>query len=391
MSSASSSIAFGLVVLLVLGATASVAVGQIALGLVVVWAVVRAVRERWRPPRLGIEGVVLAFLAWAVLMVPFSEEPARSLNGLERFYLLTAMWLVAAEARDASRRRVLAFVFVVGGALVAVFGAMLWIADGGIVFRQRLVVVSNAMTSGALLMICTLVGVAFVSARGVRRRARSVFVVATCVLALALFMTMTRSALAGCVVGLLVLVVWRAPRRAWIAVGLSVAGLALVLFAGDLFLPDRLAARLAFDDVVGGRNTVARVEMWQAGLRMVAERPVTGFGDVSLGELSRAYYTTPPDRLHGHLHNDLVQIAVIWGVPGLLLYLAFVGRKLVVLARRRVDFDDAWVAAAAAVVVGYFVAGFTEWYFGDAEPLLLSSIVFGIGAAPLVGRGREEA
>ena len=68
-----------------------------------------------------------------------------------------------------------------------------------------------------------------------------------------------------------------------------------------------------------------------------------------------------------------------------MLYLALVVRQGAVLVRRlraATAWEHAAAAGALAVVVGFFVAGLTEWYFGDAEPMLLASIVFGLGAAP---------
>lgn len=378
-------VSLALAVLLVLGASASVAVGQIALGLVLLHAIVRAVRDRWRPPRLGIEGIALAFFAWTVVVIPFSEDASRSVGGLDRFYLWTAVWLVAAEARDLRARRVLALAVVLGGAAVAIGGTALWIADGGLLFRQRADVVSNAMTTGALSMIGALVALALATAPGIGRASRAIAALATAATLFGLAATMTRSALLGFGVGTLVIVWTRWRRRRVLAVAGVLTIAALVVFAGERFLPDGLAARLSVDEVTAGRNTIARLDMWKAGLAMVAERPLTGFGDVSLGELSRAYYHGTPERVHGHMHSNLVQIAVIWGLPGLVLYLALVVRQGAVLVRRLREttaWDRATAAGALAVVVGFFVAGLTEWYFGDAEPMLLASIVFGLGAAP---------
>ncbi|MBK7670713.1 MAG: O-antigen ligase family protein [bacterium] len=50
---------------------------------------------------------------------------------------------------------------------------------------------------------------------------------------------------------------------------------------------------------------------------MVKDRPWTGVGDRGLEEISRQYYTSTTDRYWGHLHSNIVHMAAIWGVPGL--------------------------------------------------------------------------
>jgi len=378
-------LAGGVAVILVVSASRSVAISQIALGLLVLGAVVAFAWKRELPPRLGVEWPALAFFGWAAAMVPLSADPGDSLVLLKRFYLFTAMWAVAAAARDERRRTILALALVGGAVVFGAIGAVQFYAqDDRTLFHSRLVLVDNAMTTGALVMMPALVAISGALSRTIDRRARIALGVAALVLSMGLVLVMTRSAILGIAAGSLVILWRRAPRVA-LATGLGFAVLGVLLFTvGEQVLPGRLGQRFAPTEMIHHKNVQYRLEMWEAGARMVAERPITGFGDAKTAELSAPYYDPPMDRRYGHLHSNVVHIAAIWGIPGLIFYLVFVGQQLRAAWRRRHarPWADALRTAALASVVAFFVAGLTEWYVGDAESLLMAMIVYGLGAAP---------
>jgi O-antigen ligase len=120
---------------------------------------------------------------------------------------------------------------------------------------------------------------------------------------------------------------------------------------------------------------------------MIAERPVTGVGDRDLLALVPSYVTDPAAMIYGHMHSNPIHLAVIWGLPGCALAMAFLlAPPLLVWRRRRrlaaaggaEPWQEGWLLAALGVWAGYFVAGLTEWYLGDAEPTLLYLAVLGI-------------
>ena len=378
----------GVVLILLVVVNASVAVGQIALGVALALFLARWPVVGVPPPRLGVELAAGALALWALAMIPLSEEPARSVVSYRRFYLFTAMWVVAAVVVGEKLRRWAACALLGGAVVVAAVGTGWMWTEHGALFVTRAVFVSNAMTSAALLMIAAVVAVAF--ALMLRGRARWLSAVALFVVAVGLLQTMTRSAIVGLLVGSAVVVVVALPRRGWWWVGAGAVAVGLVLATGEHFVPDRLWQRITPETLMEGRNAQARFDMWRAGLGMVADHPWTGVGDVSLGELSEPYYSREPERLHGHMHNNLVQVAVIWGLPGLVLFLGlFVAllrapwSRWRAARRARMSWAAGWSLGAIGAVVAFFVAGFTEWYFGDAEPLLMVMAIVGLGAAPL--------
>jgi O-antigen ligase len=391
--------------LLLLAANCSVAVSQLALGLTLLAMLWRRVRgdAAWWPN--GLEWTAGLLAAWALAMVPLSTAPHQSLVFYKRFYLFTALWVLAPLARDEAGRRWLAGSLLAGAAGISIVGVAQVVQATGGLMRSRLAQVNNPMTSGALLMLALLAAIGFLLARGHSRRARWWLLGAAAPVALALVHTMTRSALLGAGAGVAVMVLAARPRLfLWFA-GAGVLSFVLLLTVGERVLPDTMWRQLSPAFAVHGVDTSERFDLWRGGLRMVAERPITGFGDRDLLALMPKYVDNPRAWQYGHLHNNVVHLAVIWGVPGCALALAFLTAPAIVVRRhwRRRDaagppvpWRDGWLLAALGVWAGYGVAGLTEWYFGDAEPSLLYLVVLGIalgGAAtkPLTWRFRARS
>ena len=106
------------------------------------------------------------------------------------------------------------------------------------------------------------------------------------------------------------------------------------------------------------------------------------------------YYVSRDGHYFGHMHNNFVHLAVIWGVPGLLLGTFFLFAPFWVLLRRWIRLvrepdperaqpaRRAWTLGMAGAWMGFVVAGLTEWYVGDAETMLLALAMLGVALGP---------
>lgn len=381
----------GAVLLMLTAASLSIAVSQILLGVTLVALVLGG---RCARTRTGLERPTLLLFAWAALMVPFSTDPGQSLIFLRRFYLYAALWGVAAVAVDEAHRRGLFWALAAGGTVLAGWSAAAALVTTGDLFGRRMGEMSNPMTSGALLMMVGLVAVAVASTCGLARRTRLAAGAVAALTFVGLVQTLTRSAWLGYLVGLGTLTLVLRPRLAWAAAA-SVAGVVVLLFVlSNGVLPAPVAARFAPDSSGGDRATMRRLETWRGGLAMIGDRPLTGVGDRGLAAIAPEYYGDEDTLYHGHMHSNLVHIAVIWGVPGLLLALNLLGRQLAVPwrrwgplrtgPRRGPPWARAWLLGAMAVWAAFFTAGLTEWYYGDAESHLMYLAVLGaaLGGVP---------
>ena len=164
------------------------------------------------------------------------------------------------------------------------------------------------------------------------RRARDV---AAAVLVLAvlwggLVLTLSQSSFAALLVGLAVLggMRWSAPRAVALA-GVAVAvGVAVVLLAPSALRLD-LGSSESADAATSGRY-----ELVAGGVRLFAERPLTGWGSGAFARQYRRAEDVSAERATSASHTIPVTVAAEQGVPGLLAYLAVLACALWRLFRR---------------------------------------------------------
>jgi len=392
---------FALVVIMLIAANLSIAVSQIALGMALLVQLVRRFSRGGSLPATGLGRWVLALAGWALLMIPFSTAPGQSLVFFKRFFLFAALWVVGSVATDTRRQWILLGAVLLGAVAISLFGQIHVWRQTGSLFRLRLGEMSNPMTSGCLLMMSLLLVGGFLLARGFSGRLRIGLGLAALPVVLGLIQTMTRSAWLGLVAGLGTMLLMRRPRLFGVFAGLLVLFLVVVPRLPEDVVGKGLKRRLSVSYMVQGNSTNQRFYMWNEGWAMVRRHPVTGVGDRDLTEIGPSYYQHEGMNYYGHLHSNPVMLAAIWGIPGFLLGTGFLLRQLWLVmdrwrgwARHSSGPAAAWILAAAGVWAGFFVAGLTEWYFGDAESMLLYLALTGVAVSvspPAQTAGEDHA
>ena len=335
-------------------------------------------------------------------MIPFSTYVAQSLLYYRRFYLFSVIWVAASAATSERRRLLMLGALLTGSLAISIYGQIHHARLAGGFLSQRMTVLFNAMTSGALLMMVILVAAGFLITPGISRRLKIVISVVVSPVILGLVMTMTRSAQLGLLAGLGIMLLLAKPRLFGMFLGLLLLATAVLSVFGENMMSERMWSRVNPQYVMAGNNTTLRLEMWRGGLEMVKMHPVTGLGDRGLEEVSPDYYTSADDLYFGHLHSNIVQMAVIWGVPGLIFGQAFVWAGLWFLVKRwralrrrsgglrSAPTRSGWVLGAIGTWVSFYIAGLTEWYFGDAESMLIYLAIIGCALGPEKTEEREE-
>ena len=121
--------------------------------------------------------------------------------------------------------------------------------------------------------------------------------------------------------------------------------------------------------------------MWEVGWRMIRERPFTGVGAGRVAQLYTSYLSpgAPVPAYHGHLHNNALQLAAQFGLPVLLAALcccAVLLRDLAQRCRQADGRDSRFVCRAALMgAAGFLLTGMTDYTYGHALGLILSSFV----------------
>jgi putative inorganic carbon (HCO3(-)) transporter len=297
-------------------------------------------RGRPRSRELGPLGWPLAaFLAWAGISLLWSDGAREGAVSLAAFYLPFGL-LALMLARLPWLRRWLAALTVQLLAMACVFAAIgvyQWITRD--IFWNPRVIASNAFAPffrvnsvfwdpsiyGRFLVVAIVIGLA-VALYGARRDAFAA-TIAIVGLWVGLVFSFSQSSFVALVAGVLGAVVLAWERRAVIALAAAAAAL---LVAGFV-VPSVRAEILETPD----RATGNRSQLVSEGLRIAADHPLVGVG---LGGFKSAYGERvgfrAADPARAASHTTPVTVAAELGVPGLALFVWFVGAALWLPFRR---------------------------------------------------------
>ena len=335
---------------------------------------------RRRSAELVRHPLALPIGAWclvSVLAVVFAVHPDQSFSKLKKLLLISLLPLGTLPAVRRAVRPIL-MALIASTAIVALWGLVaFFLAGGGLDARIR-GISGFYMTVAGILMLVGLVTLSELVAalRDPNPRRLAFLIAAEVAILAALLGTYTRGSWIGFAVG----AAWLFRKRRVALLSVAVAAvLAVVLGPADLrdravglFLPDH------------PRN-VERVVIWEHGLGLIAEKPFTGYGLVIPKEIMDHEVETPYGvaRVHSHMHNIYLQIAVSMGIPALLVF----GWLIIALFRmaRRAERAVVWnlweqglVAALPACLIAMLANGFFEWNFGDSEILGLFYLLVGL-------------
>jgi O-antigen ligase len=368
-----------------------IALSNIFLGLMLFTApwTLRGRRISW--PDLAPLTVPLGFYAlWLVGATVASFDPVASLSGLRELFTLSALLIAPFLVRGERDVRRLVDGLIVVGALFAGAGlAQFQAAYGGIERRIR-GPFSHYMTFSGLLLICDLLLIASLAmGKTLGKKSQAWRWGALVLINVALFGSLTRSAWVGLGLTLTLFLLVRSPRwlLAYIPAALLVA----------LLAPPRFLERIGSITDLQDRSNYDRFCMLEAGLYMVAERPLFGMGPEMI-ERRYAIYRPPsaPRYEVPHLHNSFLQLAAERGLPALAAYLALLAGSVTFAWRRYLrEGGDAGPRAdlymgMLLALLAFNLAGLFENNWGDTEvqrPILfLLALPFCLAA----GSGEEE-
>jgi Lipid A core - O-antigen ligase and related enzymes len=174
-------------------------------------------------------------------------------------------------------------------------------------------------------------------------------------------------------------------RRTMILIG--VLAIPLIL-SGLLVLQQK--RNVAFIDQTD-QSTTWRETVWREGVDLLVSRPrhlIIGIGMDSIKWHWREWGMFDNGRIPwGHMHSNLLQIALERGVPALIIWLAF----LYVYARTlwrslRKDGKLGWIErgillGALGGVAGFFTSGLVHYNWGDSEVVMVFYMIMGLALA----------
>jgi O-antigen ligase len=376
---------------------------SLALGLAAAWQGRQARGLAWLRPSLLLCGA-LPFLFLALIASVASENQAHSLETWRKWLLMLALWWTPALVSDDRRLKAVlgallffSALWAVGSSLLALYGPLhAW--AGGEAFASvaarwtevgewRAISGSGGymvMGTGCMLLLVFFGALAIEDAQWRRPLALA----SLAALALALLLTQTRGAWIGAALALALLLLIRQPRTLWV-----VAALALPLLAWPR---SPVRARLAESFDMTQDSTRERVYMAQAGLAIIRDHPWLGVGDAMESwdghpGFYRRYlpegakkWDSLRDQEHGHLHNDPIQVAAMYGLPALcalLFFFAVLARNAHRQTRSSSPQGRGISWGVLAVILAWWINGLVEYNFGSFQSSFTLWFLLGLGLA----------
>ena len=207
----------------------------------------------------------------------------------------------------------------------------------------------------------------------------------------ALLLTVTRASWLGCLVSTLLILLLGVGRRAMIVIGV----LAIPLVLAGLFILQQ-KRNVSFIDQAD-QSTTWRETVWREGFSLLVSKPrhlLIGVGMDSIKAHWREWGMFDGGRIPwGHMHSNMLQIALERGVPALLLWLAFLfvyartlWRSLKLVRARCVSdgrFVGPWIdcgilLGALGGLAGFLTSGLVHYNWGDSEVVMVLYLIMGL-------------
>jgi len=375
-------------------APVSIAVSEILLGAALILrlaAFVRGQAKVWLPHSFR------AWLAFAALLMVYcviSPAPRLGAGELRHLGLIAALFLMlpaldTAASRVTVWRGILLTATVSSLALAARFAYKLRFHDSGvdpIVYLRGGGLLHHWMVYATVEIV--VVGGLLEFWRAYPNQRRWVAIAAS-INALAIVLSLTRMLWVCSFVLLAAHLIWRRSRWSW---ALPALPLALYLLAPG---PIRIRVTESFQSDY--YSNAERLQMLRVGSRMVRDKPLTGVGP---GRVEQLYpgYLKPGESLpayHGHLHNNLAEIAAQSGVPTLaaaVAFIAFLFRDLLLRLARASDRDTQFLCRAGILgLAGFLAAGMVDYTYGHSVGLIVCCFAALAPLAPVSPAPRQPA
>jgi hypothetical protein len=201
----------------------------------------------------------------------------------------------------------------------------------------------------------------------------------------ALLLTVTRASWLGCIISTLIILLLGVGKRSLIIIGVLAIPL---IIAGLVVLQQK--RNVGFIDQAD-QSTTWRETVWHEGFHLLVSKPrhlLLGVGMDSIKGHWREWGLFDGGRIPlGHMHSNILQIALERGVPALILWLSFLFIYARTLWRSiRSDARLAWMdrgilLGALGGLAGFITSGLVHYNWGDSEVVMVLYMIMGLSLA----------
>lgn len=215
-------------------------------------------------------------------------------------------------------------------------------------------------------------------------------------LVVTLVLTSTRAALVGLSIAVAVMAIVSSQRRVLVIA----TAVVVVLLPLALVAVEHSRGISIFDPEEG--STAYRLEVWREAFGIIKDNPLLGIGKGSEAKLKESLGLYDQGRLPpGHFHSTPVQIAVWWGLLGLIFYFSFMTIFAVEIRRvvKQAKLSGPWQVSGIALgglgaLIAFNVSSLVHFNFGDGEVVmafwLLTGLAFAVRRIALEARDIER-
>lgn len=364
-----------------------------------------AARARLRLPPIKLP--LALFVAFTLLSLAFSPDPAAGLPQIKKFFVFGALIAIYSTFRRVHDFRTVTLAW---GALAAASGlwsfVQFWqkrsaaLAAGhdfylAYVGDRVTGFMSHWMTFSAEQMMAGLMLAALLMFGAVRNY-RALACIALAIIAGSLVIAWTRGVwLASAVAGLYLVAVWR-PKLLL----LLPAVIPILWFAAPVTVRQRIVSIYKPHGQTDS-NDHRRILM-RTGIEIIKAHPWTGVGPEMIKRDFHSYVPADiprplPEAFYEHLHNVYMQYAAERGIPALLAFVWLIAKIIADLVRglRRLQPHDvlsrAMLHGSVAAIIAILVEAFFEHNLGDSEVLTMFLCVVAAGYVAAERREPQHA
>ena len=364
----------------------SISISQVSAGVGgFFWLLRTHLTDTWKEQRWPLGIPFGLFVLACLIAVVNAYDVNYSYSSLKKLLEFLIFFWVLNCVRDNNLRNSLFLTLITSATLAGLFGLYQYWQDFNLMYTPSGVSyahrpegsLSTYMTFAGLLM---LVGVTALARVLFQKPMQRWVCVSIGIISLCLFLTLTRQAWFGFLIGSLFLIFyWRKKILLLLPV--------IVLIA---YIASPLTAQKRIQDMFSGKDVTfgMRVALWKGGWEVFKDYPLTGCGFRCV-DLVNSQYPDPTGyvaRYRG-MHNNLIQVAVDTGILGATAWLGiwfcffrFLYHKAIDLGKN--VFEHWSIFGSSAAVLAFLAAGFFETNFYDSEVAML---LYFIMALPFSG------
>jgi O-antigen ligase len=356
----------------------SIAVTEILLGAALLFRIVAIARRR---AKIYLPSVFWFWLAWATLelSVWLRSPHLRTGQGeMRHLALIAALFLLAPTLeRDAVWvpiwRGIALSASISSSVLIGHFvwqmlsyrgslDPVVYLRSGGLLHHWMVYSTVEILVFAGLLELCSLFP-----------EERRWLLPVLAINSLAILLSLTRMLWVCSLVVLCLHLAWKRSRWLW--------AVPAMLGAAFWISPHAVRTRVTESLDRDYYSNAERIQMLRVGWRMVQAHPLAGVGPGRVDELYTSYLSPsdPIPAYHGHLHNNLVQLAAEFGLPvamAALIFLAMLFRELLNAARRAVGRKQQFLCRTALLgLAGFVVSGLFDYTYGHSLGIILLGFI----------------